>query len=164
MNNEQKPAPPKEFSTDEEIIAGNFRWKIVQFSKAKEIGQDLMGTFFGVKANGIFLIVDVEVENTGKSAEYLIDSFLKLIDEQDREFSPNSVSAFYLKPEGSALLFEQINPGIKKKGKIVFDVPEDLKIAKIRIADNIFSNSFYNVKLFGWLFRLNHRLQFSFHL
>ena len=109
--------------------------------------EDLAGTFFGEKADGIFIILDVEVENTGKSAKYLMDSYLKLVDEQGREFSPNSVAAIYLKPQGSALMFEQVNPGITKKGKIVFDVPAGLKVANIRISSNLVSSSFYNVKL-----------------
>lgn len=137
----------KTYSLGDEIQAGDFKWKITKSSTAKEIGQDVAGTFFGKKADGVFIIFDVEVENTGKSAEYLMDSFVKLIDYQDREFSPNSVAVIYLRPEGSALMFEQINPGIKKKGKIVYDVPEGLKVANIRISSNLLESSFYHVKL-----------------
>jgi hypothetical protein len=137
----------KTYSLGDEIQAGDFKWKITKSSTAREIGQDIMGTFFGEKADGIFIIVDVEVKNTGKSAKYLMDSYLKLIDDQGREFSPNSAAAIYLKPEGSALMFEQVNPGITKKGKIVFDVPEGLKVANIRISSNLLQSSFYNVKL-----------------
>ena len=137
----------KTYSIGDSIQAGDFTWKITKSSTATEIGEDLAGTFFGEKADGIFIILDVEVENTGKSAKYLMDSYLKLVDEQGREFSPNSVAAIYLKPQGSALMFEQVNPGITKKGKIVFDVPAGLKVANIRISSNLVSSSFYNVKL-----------------
>src|SRR3989344_3423077 len=137
----------KTYSIGDSIQAGDFTWKITKSSTATEIGEDLAGTFFGEKADGIFIILDVEVENTGKSAKYLMDSYLKLVDEQGREFSPNSVAAIYLKPQGSALMFEQVNPGIIKKGKIVFDVPAGLKVANIRISSNLVSSSFYNVKL-----------------
>ena len=137
----------KTYSMGDTIQAGDFKWKITKSSTATEIGQDLAGTFFGEKADGIFIILDVEVENTGKSAEYLMDSYLKIVDDQNREFSPNSVAAIYLKPQGSALMFEQVNPGIVKKGKIVFDVPAGLKVANIRISSNLLSSSFYNIKL-----------------
>ncbi|MBI2646860.1 DUF4352 domain-containing protein [Candidatus Woesearchaeota archaeon] len=137
----------KTYSIGDSIQAGDFTWKITKSSTATEIGEDLAGTFFGEKADGIFIILDVEVENTGKSAKYLMDSYLKLVDEQGREFSPNSAAAIYLKPQGSALMFEQVNPGINKKGKIVFDVPAGLKVANIRISSNLVSSSFYNVKL-----------------
>lgn len=137
----------KTYSIGDSIQAGDFRWKITKFSTATEIGEYMGDTLLGEKADGIFIIIDVEVENTGKSAKYLMDSYLKLIDDQNREFSPNSVAAIYLKPSGSALMFEQINPGIIKKGKIVFDVPAGLKVANIKLSSNLVSNSFYNVKL-----------------
>ncbi|MFH1065160.1 MAG: DUF4352 domain-containing protein [Nanoarchaeota archaeon] len=145
--NPQEQTTVKTYSLGDSIQAGNFRWKITKYSTATEIGQYIGDTFLGEKADGNFIIVDVEVENTGTSAKYLMDSYLKLIDEQNREFSPNSVAAIYLKPSGSALMFEQINPGIIKKGKIVFDVPTGLKVANIRLSSNLVSSSFYNVKL-----------------
>lgn len=135
------------YAIGDPIQAGDFKWKITKFSMATEIGEEIAGAFFGEKADGVFIILDVEVENTGKSAEYLMDSYLKLVDDQSREFSPNSAAAIYLKPQGSALMFEQINPGITKKGKIVFDVPTGLKVANVRISSNLLSSSFYNVKL-----------------
>ena len=36
--------------------------------------------------------------------------------------------------EAKQLLFEEINPGIIKKGKIVYDVPEGIKVANIKIS------------------------------
>lgn len=135
------------YSPGDEIQAGDFKWKIIGVTASNEIGEDVFGTFFGERADGVFMIVEVEVENTGDHAEYLMDSFVKLVDEQGREFSPNSVAALYLKPEGSALLFEQINPGIKKKGKIVYDVPEGLKITNVIISSDILFNSLYQVRL-----------------
>jgi len=135
------------YSIGDSIKAGDFTWKITKVSTASQIGEDVYGTFFGEKADGVFVILDVEVSNTGNSAKYLMDSYLKLIDDQNREFSPNSAVAIYLKPEGSALMFEQVNPGITKKGKIVFDVPAGLKVANVRISSNLLSSSFYNIKL-----------------
>ena len=137
----------KTYSLGDEIQAGDFKWKIIKVTTAREIGEDVYGTFFGERADGIFVIMEVEVENTGDHAEYLMDSFVKLVDDKSRQFSPNSVAAFYLKPEGSGLLFEQINPGIKKKGKIVYDVPEGLTLANIIISSDLFSNSLYQVEL-----------------
>ncbi len=137
----------KTYSLGDEIQAGDFKWTITKSSTAKEIGQDVAGTFFGEKADGIFIILEVDIENTGKTAQYLTDSFIKLVDDRGREFSPNTAAAIYIKPQGSALVFEQINPSIKKKGKIVYDVPEGLKVANVRISSNLLESSFYNVKL-----------------
>jgi len=62
------PEEAKTYSIGDSIQAGDFTWKITKSSTATEIGEDLMGTFFGEKADGIFIILDVEVTNTGKSA------------------------------------------------------------------------------------------------
>jgi len=145
--NNQQVEVPKTYSLGDSIQAGDFTWKITKVSTASQVGEEIYGTLMGEKADGIFLILDVEVSNTGKSAQYLMDSFVKLVDEQGREFSPSTSAAFYLKPQGSALMFDQINPGITKKGKIVYDVPQGLKVADVRISSNLVSSSFYNVKL-----------------
>lgn len=139
-------AKPKIFKLGDEIIAGEFKWKITRVTKQKEIGQDLAGTFLGVKADGEFLILDVEVENIGKSANILSDSFVKLVDNQGREFTADTAASIYLK-QGSSLIFDTINPGIVKKGKIVFDVPVDLTVVDVKISGSLATSSFYTVKL-----------------
>lgn len=129
------------------ILAGDFNWKITKVSTRKAIGDIVMGTLLGEISDGIFVILDVEVENTAKSAQYLTDSSVMLVDAQKREFSPDSVAAFYLKPEGSALMFEQLNPGIIKRGKIVYDVPEDLRTFYLKISPGFFSSDVYSGKI-----------------
>ena len=57
------------------------------------------------------------------------------------------MASIYLKPQGSALMFETINPGIVKKGKIVYDVPVGLNVVNVRISSSLASSSFYTVKL-----------------
>ena len=143
----KEPVKKTEFKVGDEFTVSDFKWKITGFEKKSEIGEYIMDTFMGEKADGEFLIVSVEVENVGKSAEYLMDSFVKLIDDQDREFSPSTMASIYLKPQGSALMFETINPGIVKKGKIVYDVPVGLNVVNVRISSSLASSSFYTVKL-----------------
>lgn len=138
----------KIYALGDSIEAGDFTWKITKVSTSKEIGEYLYGgTFLGEKASGIFIILDVEVENTGNKADYMMDSYVRLVDEQGREFSPNTMAAIYLKPQGSALAFEQINPGIVKKGKIVYDVPEGLKVVNLKITSNLFQSNVYDVRI-----------------
>jgi hypothetical protein len=144
---QEQPKPQQEFKLGDKIAAGEFAWKITKMTKQKSIGEDIAGTFFGEEASGEFLIIDVEIENTGKSANYLMDSFIKLVDDQNREFSADTMAAIYLKPEGSALMFELVNPGITKKGKIVYDVPKGLKVMNVKIANSVITDSFYTVKL-----------------
>jgi len=142
-NSETASAKDQTYSLGEFIQAGDFKWKITTVDTAKTLGSN---PYLIKEANGVFLILDVEVENTGKSAVYLMDSYLKLIDSQGREFSPDSSAAVYLDPN-SALVFEQINPGLVKKGKIIFEIPTDVKTFDVKISSNAFSSKTYNVKI-----------------
>jgi len=72
--------------------------------------------------------------------------YLKLIDDQGREFSADTSASFYLK-DGTAIYFETVNPGIVKHGQVVFDVPKNLKVMNVRISNSYESDSFYDVKL-----------------
>ncbi|PIY81790.1 hypothetical protein COY00_03920 [Candidatus Pacearchaeota archaeon CG_4_10_14_0_2_um_filter_35_33] len=149
-NNNKVEAPQEKVTTyaiGDSIDAGDFIWKVTGVSTTSEIGQDIAGTFFGEKADGLFVILDVEVENTANTAKYLTDSYIKLVDSQGREFSSNSVAAIYLKPEGSALIFEEVNPGITKKGKIVYDVPPNVNTFTVKITSSLFSSKTYNLEI-----------------
>ncbi len=139
--------PEKEYLLGDEIQAGDFKWKITNPTTTPEIGEYAFDSLIGKEANGIFLILDIEVENIGKKPKYLTDSYIRLIDEQNREFAPDTVAAIYLKPQGSALIFDQLNPGVTKKGKIVFDVPTGLKVANIKIKSSSLTTETYSVKI-----------------
>ena len=101
----------------------------------------------GEKADGVYVILGVEVTNTGNSAQYLTDSLIKLVDDQNREYSASTAAAMYLQPQGSALLFEQVNPGITKVGQIVYDVPPGLKVANVKITSSLFTSETYTVRI-----------------
>ena len=117
----------------------------MKVSRSQQVGTEVFGELIGERADGVFVILDVEIENTGRTAEYLLDSEVKLLDNQRREFS-TSIASIYLGEE--AFLFEEINPGIKKRGKLVFDVPPSLLEEgglKIRIPTGLFSNEVYGI-------------------
>jgi hypothetical protein len=143
---QQAQAPPT-YNIGDSIQAGDFTWKITKVSTASQVGEEVYGTLMGKKADGIFVILDVQVTNTGKSAKYLMDSFVKLVDDQGREFSPDTEASIWIKPQGSGLTFEQINPGITKTGKIIYDIPQGLKVANLKISNNLIESSVYDVKL-----------------
>lgn len=129
----------------DDILAGDFEWKFVDYYKTKQIGDFLFNDFYGVNAKGEYLIINVEVENVGNSPKYIEDDFVKLIDEKNRTFTPDLTAAIYLKPDNSAFSFDLINPGLVKRGYIVFDVPTDLKVAKIRVMNNLLESNTYDM-------------------
>ena len=128
----------EKYSMNTKIQAGDFAWTITGVTKTKSFG----GSYFISRADGEYLVISVEIENTGKTAQYLSSDYLKLIDDKNREFSST-----YVLGEDSIISFETINPGIVKKGKIIFDVPEGIKVINVKISSNLIESSFYNVQL-----------------
>jgi hypothetical protein len=133
---------PRPFSFNDVILAGDISWKFTDARRRSLIGNS---EYFNKKANGEFLILDVEVTNNGRTAQTISDSYVKLVDSQGREYSPDSTAAMYL--PGDSLFYEQINPGITAKGSIVFDVPKGLTVTRLRISNNLVESSFYYVNL-----------------
>ncbi len=122
----------------DKVIAGDFAYTFNDMTKSKQIGENVAGTFFGEKADGIFIILDVTIENMGKeSNNILIGSYVKILDDQGRTFEHNPTAEIYLKDD--AFTFTQLQPGLPKRGKIVFDVPENIN-GKIELSTGLWSS------------------------
>ena len=133
----------------DEIIAGDFKWTFLTNKQQKSFAS---GNMFipSYVADGTYLIIQVEVENVGKQAEHFDNSFMKLLDIKGREFiSDDSATAAY-NGQSFALFSgfgDTINPGIIKKGYVVFDIPENLEDLKIVITSNKEKSNLFNIKL-----------------
>ncbi len=130
------------YSLGEVVETNYFEWKFLGYYTTDAIGEEIFGTFYGEEAGGEFIVISVEVENIDDSAHYISSSDLKIIDEEGREFSSNTMAAIYLENEDN-LNFEQINPGIIKDGKVVFDVPIGLENLQLRISNGLFDGYSY---------------------
>jgi hypothetical protein len=132
----------KFFKLGDSIAVGEIEWKLTDYRTYTFIGDN---PYLKKEADGIFLVIDVEVKNTGKSANYISDSYIKLVDSENREFSADSGASIYL--GDNSIWMSQINPGVTKKGKVVFDVPKDVTEFDIKISKNFFEDNIYNIKL-----------------
>jgi hypothetical protein len=114
----------KVYKFGDKVTIGNFAYTFNSYETKSEIGSYILDNFYGEKADGIFLIIDVTIENIGKESETLWSSYVSVIDDQNRKFESDTMAGVYL---DDAFSFEQLNPGLPKRGKIVFDVSKDLK-------------------------------------
>jgi len=131
---------PKTHSFNEPVIVDNFKYTFKSQALAKELGRYVGDYFSGTKANGIYFIVELEVENIGSKAEYLSSSNIKVIDDQKREFETDSSAQIYLSmapgyKDAKSMIFDKLNPGLTQQGYVVFDVPEDIS-GVIQVVDN----------------------------
>lgn len=93
----------------------------------------------GKKAQGQFCVVDVQVANIGKEAQLLDGSAQKALDGKGVEFSNDGTAEMYANQSNETFINE-INPGNKVKGKLVFDVPKGTKLTAIMLHDSAFSD------------------------
>lgn len=83
------------------------------------------------KASGKFVIMKVSIKNGQKESLTINSDYFKIKTKDGTTYDPTTDSdvMMVVSPDKQFFL-EQINPGIKKNGTIVFDVPKDLKLSK----------------------------------
>nr|WP_256146762.1 DUF4352 domain-containing protein [Bacillus thuringiensis] len=118
----KKEEPKKELSKEGE--SSKVKIAVGSVESVDSVG----GEYLNEKAQGVFKVVEVSITNNQKDAITLSSNSFKLVDNQDREFSPNSAAQIKLNAANrgnSKFLLEKLNPGLSQTGKIIFDVPKD---------------------------------------
>lgn len=129
-------ADPQVAGIGQPVRDGKFEFTVTGLEcGATSVGDE----FINEQAQGQFCMLSVTVSNIGDEAQALFGDNQYLLDDQDREFSADTVATFTSNPEGQAV-FEEINPGNQLSGTIVFDVPADATISSARLHDSAFSN------------------------
>lgn len=123
--------PPARIGTP--VRDGTFEFTVTRTETATHLG----GQVLGVGAKGVFVIVRLHVTNIGREAQYVDDDDQKLLDDQGREYIPDSSAAFWVEDSGD--LSERLNPGLAADGVVVFDVPRGVKMVAIELHDSVFS-------------------------
>lgn len=81
------------------------------------------------KTEGKFVIVDVTIKNDKKEAITINSSYFKLINVDGVEYDPNTDGAVMMAMmEEEDFFLQQVNPGLSKTGKVVFEVGSDLDL------------------------------------
>lgn len=112
----------------DEVEAGNLTYKILSVESKKSIKNSLGETY--TPGAGQYLVLEVEVKNTGKEKITMDSALTKLIDAEGAEYEADRQVDPWINGQGGQSLgffLEPINPNAKKSGKIAFDVPEKPK-------------------------------------
>jgi hypothetical protein len=120
----------------DEVTAGSFRYNVTNVFTAS-----FMGTGYTFKKpDGVFVILEMTVENSGKKSEYILSSNFRILDALDREYDVDSGASIYLSIMGvDPLLFDKLGPGLETKGNLVFDVPENDTGLTLEISEGLLS-------------------------
>jgi len=114
-----------QYSLGDKVIVEEVAYTIHSKTENNQIGEynEYIG-FMGETADGIFYIFDITLENVGKESTTFWGSNIKIYDTQGRTFDHDTTAEIYLDDSFS---YDQLQPGLPKRGKIVFDVPKKLK-------------------------------------
>ena len=125
------PAPP---GLNTPVEDGKFRFVVTSVS----CGHDTVGTIVTRQAHGQYCIVDLSVTNIGTKGQLLLDSAQKAIGADGAVYGPDS-TAGVIASTGTSVWVNVVNPGNSVSGRIVFDIPDGARLAKLELHDSLLS-------------------------
>lgn len=128
-NKDKKEEEVKNAKIGEKLSIDDVEFTVNSIENAAVVGSNGLEQ----NANGKYLVLDVTVKNNKKESLMMSSDFFK-IKKGDTNYE-SDVTASTTKnqeqsPDNLGLLAEELNPGIEKTAKVVFDVPEDVASAK----------------------------------
>lgn len=110
-----------------------------------ETTSSLGSSFTKVKANGVFVVVDLTLENEESEPATILEDNLRLIGGNGSEYTTSTDGAFAI--NDAFVLLEEIQPGVKQSGKLVYDVPENAARGSVLQVEDLFSSSVGQIDL-----------------
>lgn len=99
------------------------RYNVEEATTADRIG----GQTLGVEADGSFVVVTLEVENTGTEPFIATTEHLKLVSTGGRTYSTATEAELYIEQDSrydaGSMSFEELQPGLSIRRNLVYDVP-----------------------------------------
>jgi len=122
----------KKYGIGDSISVGYLDVTVNDVETSQKIGEYIMDTFMGEKADGVFYIIDLTIENKAKESKNLYDCF-SIVDDQGRSFSYDTNAEIYYEGKETLMIATQLQPGLPKEGIKIFDLPENSKDLKLKI-------------------------------
>ena len=102
---------------------------------APEVGSE----FFKETANGIYVVVELTIENTKDETKTFSDEAAKFIGGNKKSYSTDSDGTFAaIGDDGEALIFEDMQPDVSMTGILVYDVPKDATAGSLLEVSDLF--------------------------
>ncbi|MFE4201982.1 DUF4352 domain-containing protein [Aneurinibacillus aneurinilyticus] len=124
--------PAKTYKVGEAVQVDNFTYTVSGTSNKKQIGNE----YLNKKTENTFLVIDVAIKNGDKEARMMDTSLFKLKDANGTEYDPMAEADMYVNGD-SPLFLANVNPGLTKKGKVVFELPTDAKGLQLVVSSGL---------------------------
>ncbi len=140
------------YQANEDVTVGEVRWKLLEAKdrgtilKASESRYASIAKNKEASANSKFIQVHVEVENLGKEMKSATN--LKLIDNQDREFTAASDTSEWVPEDKEMFLLSNLNPNVTHDFVAIYEVPQDAEGLALQVGDlNLFGGKEARINL-----------------
>lgn len=106
------------------VEVDTLRWRLKKAKTAKTIGNQEYG--LGAKANGIYVIAGLSVNNNKNESVTLTSETVSLVS-GEKVFKPDTKAEVALIGQGgNTFLAEDVGPGVTAHGEVAFDVPPSI--------------------------------------
>lgn len=94
----------------------------VEYTVTDVTTADSVGELVSAEADGQFVLVELDITNQAQESFTIDSNLFTLRDNRGRTYDTDSDAEVYLE---ESIIYEQVDPGVEKSGRLVFDVPTD---------------------------------------
>lgn len=112
-----------------------------RYTVKKAVTASSVGGQYGTKADGVFVVVTLTIENMKDETKTFSDSAAKLVTSDGKEYATDDDGSIY---SDKPLILEDMQPELPKTGVLVFDVPPaKAPAAELKVSDLFGSGDAY---------------------
>lgn len=89
------------------------------------------------ETEGKFAIIDYSVKNLDSKSRMVDSNLFQIKDKKGNKYDPMVDSDLFVILGDSNLFMEEVNPGLSRKGKIVFELPSDITDYSLEVSSGI---------------------------
>ncbi len=139
-NTQEQPSETTTYKVGDRVTVGDRAYTITDVKSSASVGDN---EYTKKEATGIYVLVTMTIENTGKESSTMSTNDVKIIDSEGRTFESDTQAWAALKDN---ILLKQIQPGLPVTGETVFDVPKGID-ATLQVTDGGWTTEPVNITL-----------------
>jgi hypothetical protein len=117
-------------------------YTVTKVRTTKTLGDQEYG--LGEKANGTFVVVDLQITNRKNETKTFMDNSAKLVTKDGNAYESSTEASMSLKDD---LMLEDIQPDLTTKGSIGYDVPEPKVPGAKLVIEDLWGDGEVTIKL-----------------
>ena len=107
--------------------------------KSAKTASSVGSEFFSEKANGIYVVVELTIENKKDETKTFLDDAAKFLTTNGKSYSTDSNGTVAVMGDnGDPLMLADMQPDVPKTGMLVYDVPKDKAVGGLLEVSDLF--------------------------